>query len=109
MARCARRRGGGSGAVYLPRGLREDPQLPRAGLFLSSFSLPLHVCPLTTVSSNTSLHTCLFTAAPSARADGGRRAQMAIAEFAEALLVIPKTLAVNAAQVRPPRPAAFSF
>lgn len=30
----------------------------------------------------------------------GSREQLAIAEFAEALLVIPKTLAVNAAQVR---------
>lgn len=29
----------------------------------------------------------------------GSREQLAIAEFAEALLVIPKTLAVNAAQV----------
>lgn len=32
----------------------------------------------------------------------GSREQLAIAEFAEALLVIPKTLAVNAAQVMPP-------
>ena len=31
----------------------------------------------------------------------GSREQLAIAEFADALLAIPKTLAVNAAQVRP--------
>ena len=30
----------------------------------------------------------------------GSREQLAIAEFADALLTIPKTLAVNAAQVR---------
>lgn len=30
----------------------------------------------------------------------GSREQLAIAEFAEALLVLPKTLAVNAAKVR---------
>jgi hypothetical protein len=33
----------------------------------------------------------------------GSREQLAIAEFAEALLVLPKTLAVNAAKVRPAR------
>ncbi len=34
----------------------------------------------------------------------GSREQLAIAEFADALLVIPKTLAVNAAQVGPWQP-----